>query len=416
MSTAITKIDRGVTTRTEFSGSEIQKTADMAVAAVTARERAIVEAQYLVAERHPRDWMDVRAAMLTHCARPRFAGVCRYAKPVGKKKVNGQWVEEFAKGFTVRFAEVLTQEAGNIKPDTAVTFEDDLIRIVRISVTDLQRNICRSREVTIAKAVEKRGKEKDGLWFPPEGREVISQRINSYGDPVFLVKATDDELRNRVNSEESKTQRDFVFKLCPRDILEDCEDAVTETLAKEDKRDPQAATKKLLDRFQEFGLMPSDLQTYIGRPVAQWTENDRRTLIELGGAIRDGQTTFDEALKARYTTPDDEGEAGTGGAETTQQHDARLKRQAENQLMTAQEKAAQNKLATLTQGGTVGSKVTQADVDKAAAEHKAKQAEQPPDPNRELTAEESRALDAEIAAKEAGGEQPKPAGSRKKLF
>lgn len=396
MSTAIIKhngpdVQRGMTVRDEFSAIQSQSQAETASAAVTARERALVEAQYLMAERHPRDWMDVRAAMLQHCSRPRFAEVSRYAKPVGKKKVNGEWVDEYARGFTVRFAETLSQEMGNVKPDAAVTFEDDMIRIVRFSVTDLEKNIPRSREVTIAKAVEKRGKKKGDIWGPPEGREVISQRINSYGEPTFLVKATDDEIRNRVNSEESKTQRDFTFKLCPRDILEDCEDKINATLTAEDKKDPDAAVKKLLDRFQEFGLVPSDLQAYIGKPVKQWAEKDRQALRELGAAIRDGQITFDEALRAKFATPEE-----SGAEETTAEHDARLQKQMDEQAARIKAAADSNRAA---EGKPP---ITQADIDAELAKKATPEGQAG-------TEEDDRALDAEIMAKDAqvATERPK---------
>ena len=395
--------ERGVTTREEFGSRQVHSQAETAAVAVTARERAVVEAQYIIAERHPRTWMDVRAAMLSHCSRPRFAEIARYAKPIGKEKLNGQWVDKFARGFTVRFAETLTQEMGNIKPETAVTFEDDLIRIIRISVTDLEKNIPRSREVTIAKAVEKRGKKnRAGEFEPPEGREVISSRINSYGEPTYLVRATDDELRNRVNSEESKTQRDLTYKLCPRDILEDCEDAVRETNEKEDKRDPQAATKKLLDRFHEFGLMPSDIQNYVGKPIAQWTDKDRDELRHLGAAIRDGQTTFDEALRAKYMTS----EEGGGDGESDQQRDARLQRQSEDQLRDAKAREEAGIGTTSTADGL--KKITQADIDAELARKKAANTEP-------LTDEQNKALDAEIAARDAakaeGGTDEKPLAS-----
>ncbi len=434
MSTAIIKQDRGTVARQDFTGTQIQTSAETALAAVTARERALVEAHYLMAERHPRTWMDVRAAMLSHCSRPRFAEVSRYAKPIGKAKVNGQWVDNFARGFTVRFAETLSQEMGNIKPETSVTFEDDMIRIIRISVTDLEKNIPRSREVTIAKAVEKRGKKikdhKGEEWGPPEGREVISVRMNSYNEPTYLVKATDDEMRNRVNSEESKTQRDLTYKLCPRDILEDCEDAILATMEKEDKRDPEAALKKLLDRFQEFGLMPSDLQTYIGRPVKQWTEADRQALRELGAAIRDGQTTFDEALKLRHSPPEE-------GEETTAEHDIRLQKQMAEQAARIQQAEEANRERDAKQGQKP---ITQADVDTAKAKNTNPQqtttgeragtdtkaghdsggtareisgARRHGSETADLSDEENRALDAEIAERESNNKPqlaPKPAG------
>lgn len=337
--------ERGITAREEFTGVQRQNSAETALAAVAARERALVEAQYLMSERHPRIWADVRVRILDHCSRPRFAEVSRYKKPVGKKNVNGEWVNLYAAGFTIRFAESLAQEMANVKPESSITFEDDLIRIMRIGVTDLQNNLPWSREVVFAKTVERKGKKKrDGGWDPPEGRDVISQRINSYGDPTFTVIATDDELRAKVNSEIAKTQRDFLIKLCPRDILEDCEDKINEVLAAEDKRDPKAAVKKWLDNFGKVGILPSDLMAYIGKPVEGFADKEVAELRELAQAIKEG-ASFQSCLKAKFdTTSDDEDE-------TPQQRDARLQRQREEQA---------DRIRAATESNAEAEKLTQA--------------------------------------------------------
>lgn len=300
-------VQRGSVARQEFGAQEIQSSAETSMAAVTAREQAVIQAEYLMAERHPRKWMDVRARMMDHCARPRFAEVSRYKKPVGKKFQDGAWVEQFAYGFTVRFAETLAQEMGNVKPQSSITYEDDVLRIVRIGVTDLQRNVPWSREVTFAKTVERKGRRRKGSqteWDPPEGREVISVRANSYGEPTYLVKATEDELRAKVNSELSKTQRDFLIKLTPRDLLEDWEDAVYTTLDRADKADPQAALKRWLDSFHRAGIEPSDLEQFFGgKRVTAFGQAEIAELRELAQAIKEGQTTFQEALRNKFDQP-----------------------------------------------------------------------------------------------------------------
>jgi hypothetical protein len=261
-----------------------------------------------MAERHPRKWADVRVAMLDHCLRPRFAEVSRYKKPVGKKNVNGQWIDSYAEGFSIRFCEALAGEMRNVKPDTSVVYEDDLIRIIRIGVTDLQNNVPWVREVPFAKVVEKRGfKNKKQEWEPPEGREVVGQRINSRGDMTYTVKATEDEMRSKINSETSKTQRDFILKLCPRDLLEDWEDAVRATMEKEDKRDPKAALKKWLDAFHRMGIEPSDLENYFAKNVNALSDSDIKELRELGQAINEGVTTFAQALELKWKRTDDDG-------------------------------------------------------------------------------------------------------------
>jgi len=295
------------TTRSEFGAVETEFAGDTARAGIQAREQAAIQAEYIMAERHPRNWLDVRSAMLDHCKRPRFAEVARFARPVGNEKnEEGKWVPKIATGWSTRFTEVLMQEMRNVKAISSVVWEDDLLRQIRFLVIDLERNVPRGREVTFAKAVERRGfRNRKGEWEPPAGREILSERLNSEGVPVYLVRATDTEMRNVCNSEESKTFRDLIAKLCPRDILEECETQVAETLRTEDKKDPQAALKRILDRFAEFGITPSQLETYIGKPAKQWTSTpggDFEILRGLGAAIREGGITFDQALRERYDT------------------------------------------------------------------------------------------------------------------
>lgn len=335
---------RGGTVREEFGAMESAQFRETSAAAVAARERAIVEAEYIMAERHPRNWMDVRAAMLDHCARPRFAEATRYQRKVGSKLVNGEWVDEIARGFTVRFAQTLAQEMRNLKPFALVTFEDDLIRIVRFGVVDLERNLPRSREVAIAKTVERRGKKRKGTvneYDPPEGRETIAVRLNSEGIPTYTVRATPEELRAKINAEESRTLRDFILRLCLPDILDDCEDKIYATMGAEDQRDPKAAVKRLLDRFAEYSVRPSDLETYIGRSYQQWTVADIKELRELGAAIRDNQTTFQDALRMRYAKADTSDEAPA-------EHDARLRAQiAQQGPPEAAAEVAEQKIAAM---------------------------------------------------------------------
>jgi len=105
MSSTPTTINRGLATRQEFGANEQKTQAELAAAAVSSREEAVIKAEYVMAERHPRVWMNVRTQMKEHCTRLRFAEVARYAKPVGRKNIGGRWVDEYARGWSARFAE-----------------------------------------------------------------------------------------------------------------------------------------------------------------------------------------------------------------------------------------------------------------------------------------------------------------------
>lgn len=326
--------ERGIVLREEFAATESRRQAETALAAVAARERAQVEAMYVMAERHPRNWDTVRVSVLGHCSRPRFAEAAKYRKPVGRKLINGEWREQFVEGLSARFAETAGQEAGNLAKGSLVTYEDDLIRIVRAFVTDVQRNVTLAAELTIAKVVERKGKKKGDGWMPPDGRDVISQRPNSYGETVFLVRATDDEMKNKQNSEISKAQRNFVLQLLPPDIKEEAMERINKVLADPQAIDPTAAKKRIVDSFASIGVMPEDLVTYLSSSLERVGPAQIEELRGLFTAIRDGDTTFQEALRVRFDP------AAEGGEETPQQHDARLQRQMRSQEEVAKERIA----------------------------------------------------------------------------
>jgi len=128
-------------------------------------------------------------------------------------------------------------------------------------------------------------------------------RLNTEGIPTFLVRATEDEMRSKINSEASRVHRDFLIKLTPRDLLEDWEDAVYATMEKADKTDPQAALKKWLDGFHRLGIEPSELEQYFNKPAKAWGAAELQEMRELGQAIKEGSTTFAEALKQKYDQP-----------------------------------------------------------------------------------------------------------------
>lgn len=324
----------GVISREEFGVAETSRHNETAATSVAAREQAAIQARFIMAERHPRDWNVVRVRLLQHCERPRFAEVSRYSKPTGKKKINGEWVETFAEGLSVRFAEVARQEMSNTESTSSVVFEDDLLRIVRAGVSDIERNTHEFREVAITKVVEKRGQKnkKTGEWEPPEGRETVGNpRLNSYGDPVYLVKATEDEVQSRQNSQISKIQRDSTLRLIPKDIRDECEDRCLAVLEDPNKTDPMESRKRIIDSFAKLGVMPDDLVNYMGNSLDKLGAKGWRELSSLGVAIRDGEISFQDALKNKFA-------GGDGEVETEEQRQARIQRQLDEQGEIARRK------------------------------------------------------------------------------
>jgi hypothetical protein len=257
----------------------IASAGETSVAATAARARARVEARYVIALQRPRDLDAVRVRLLKECKRPGFAEVARYHKPIGKGVT----------GLSIRFAEAVARHMGNLDMPCEVVFDDDEKRIVRISVTDLETNATHSYDATITKTVERRELRK--------GQEAVSARTNSYGEVVYLVQASDDDLLNKQNAQISKALRNCVLRLLPGDIADECERLILDTLETQDAKDPDQAKKMLVDSFAGIGVKPEHLAAYLGHPLADATVEELHQLRGLRQAIKDGEATWAAAME-----------------------------------------------------------------------------------------------------------------------
>lgn len=261
---------------------------ETAALAVAEQAKAEIQAQYIVAMQHPRDMDTVRLAILKDCHRPGFAAVAKYSVPRGGKQIVGA---------SIRFAEAAIRCMKNIRVETKVTFDDESRRVLQVSVTDLESNVPYSEAISLDKTIERQQIK--------EGQEVLGTRRNSYGKPVYLVRATEDDLRNKQNAQVSKALRGMALRLLPGDILEEAMAEVDTTLARDDQADPDAARKKLADAYAQMGVMPTDLKAYLGHDLAQCSQPEMLDLRAVYMAIRDGETTWADVLKSRTGTDDE---------------------------------------------------------------------------------------------------------------
>lgn len=280
----------GAMIRSDFSGNEMTTMAETASTAIAAQARAQVESRYIVAMKRPRDWDNVRVALLKECARPGFAKVARYSLPRGNKKVEGP---------TIRFAEAALRCMTNVVPEASAIYDDAQKRIVRVSVTDLEGNVTYNKDVVIEKTVERS--------FLKEGQEPLSVRVNSQGRKTYLVAATDDDLLNKENALVSKALRTQALRLLPGDILEECMDQVQATVKNSDAKDPDAAKKKIADGFARLNVTPAQLKDYLGHELAQCTPAEIAELRALWNALDEGTVTWADAMEHKRG----EREAGT---------------------------------------------------------------------------------------------------------
>lgn len=267
--------------RQTFGSQEIERRRETTAIAAAEHAKASVQARYLVAMQRPRDLDDFRVRLLKHCKRPGFAAMAEYAKPVGGSK---------ARGMSIRFVEAALQEFGNVLPESVVVFDDDEKLIIRVSLTDLERNITYVEDATVWKFVERKS---------PSGAEVIGERRKANGEVVYKVRANDDDFANKLGAATSKKIRNLGLRVLPSDIVEECKLACAATRANESAKDPDADRKRLTDAFAELRVMPSDLKDYLGHDIGTATPAEIDDLRLTYAAIRDGEATWVDTMRAR---------------------------------------------------------------------------------------------------------------------
>jgi hypothetical protein len=287
-----------VTQQNEFSNQVTNTGIETASTAVAAQAKAMVEARYIMAIRRPRDMDVVREKMLKECRRPSFAAVARYQKPIGKDK------SKWPTGPSIRFAEAAVRNMTNITVETMTVYDDREKRIVRVTVTDLEANVPYAQDITITKTIERRKMQ--------QGDTVLRTRTNSYGDTLYILEATDDDIINKQQALISKCVRTLGLRLIPGDIVDECMDIVVETQERADAEDPDAAKRKLFDAFVGIGVRAEQLKEYLGHDAASLEPRELKDLRALYSAIRDGEATWREVMDSKS-----DGETKKSGNATT---------------------------------------------------------------------------------------------------
>jgi hypothetical protein len=262
-----------------------------ATQALTAKATADINARWMIAMHRPRQMPDVRDAILHECKRPNFARAAIYAVPRGDGKI---------KGLTIRFAEAAMKAMGNMGCEAQTLYDSADERVVRVTVTDYEGNTAWSRDLTIRKVKE----------VKKQPARHLGVRLNSYGDVVYTVPASDDDVNTKESAAISKASRTGILRLIPAWLLaearEKCETVQKDAAAK----DPDAERRIMLDAFSELNVKPSWLSEWLGHPAEAATPAQVVELQQLYRAIRDGHTTPDEALRSRRG---DKSDKPTGG-------------------------------------------------------------------------------------------------------
>jgi hypothetical protein len=266
--------------------AQTMRQGEMAIAAMAAKAKAEVEARYVIALRNKRNINSVRVQLLAACKRKAFAQGARYRKPVGGNK--------FVVGFSIRFAEEAIKCMTNVSTEAMVVWDDDAKRDIRVTVTDLETNTTYGDDIVLQKVVERKQLK--------AGQQKLGERLNSYGDRVFLVAATEEEMLNKVNAAKSKIIRNNGLRLIPQDLLEESLREIEKAM-EGDGQDVKAETKKICDAFFNIGVPPQELERYLKHSLDTISPAELGDLRNIYTAIDDEETTWNDVCPSETKGP-----------------------------------------------------------------------------------------------------------------
>jgi hypothetical protein len=269
-----------------FGKSLTHQRAEMAAVQVAKEAESQVNARFIMAMKKPRNEDKALARILNSCRNLHFADSAIYKKPVGNTTIEGA---------SIRLAEEIARNWGNLYINSSIIYEDEARRIIRIMVLDLEANLDYDKTITIEKVVERRS---------GKGREVLDERLNTYGDRVFIVRATEDEMVTKENAQISKAMRNGILRCIPHHIQEEAMLRCKKTIKARIDSDPAAAKNDIIRNFSALNIMPDQIEKYLGHGLAQITSDEIADLLIVYRSIKDKQTTWRDIMDSKVIDAD----------------------------------------------------------------------------------------------------------------
>lgn len=265
------------------------------LAITPAIEQAVTEIKLSaqIALMMPRDEKAATDALLELCDDPVFADQAIWEKKQGRKKdeTTGQWVDNYIDGYSIRFTEAATILWKHIRSSDTVVLDTEGDgdrpgeRTIAVSVWDCQANTSYSSQVHLRKVVERSN---------ADGRQVISERLNSNNRVVFLVHATDDEMQNAQAAKVSKAIRTLQIRILSPRLKKVCWDRCNRTLRTEAERNLPEKRKQMVAGFAAVGVSLAMLERQLSHSIDATNVDELMALSNVLRGIREGETTWKE--------------------------------------------------------------------------------------------------------------------------
>lgn len=232
-----------------------------------AQEAALIDRQIATAKAFPRNITKATESCVAIVSLDKeTATTCHYSVPRGGKSISGP---------SVHLAKIVAQQWGNLRIQTRVIDVDAKHVTSQATCFDLENNIAIQVEVKRS-IMTKNGRMSDDMIT------VTGNAANSIA------------LRNAVYAVVPRAVIDKVYNAAKRMITGDVSDA--------DKL--LVRRKQVIDRCKDaYNVTEAEVLSAIGKAsVNNVTPDDLITLIGIGTAINDGDTTVDEAFRKKNTS------------------------------------------------------------------------------------------------------------------
>jgi hypothetical protein len=234
------------------------------VGVIYQQDKAVIDMQIATAKAYPRNIkraMDNAIAIVSMDRET--ASTCTYSLPRGGKSISGP---------SVHLAKILSQVWGNLRVEAKVVSIDGRQVTSQAVAFDLENNLAIKVEVK---------------------RSIMGNK-GRFNDDMITVTG---------NAANSIAIRNAVLSVIPRNIVDKvykaAKDAITGDISDESKL--ISTRKAVLDGLQNtYGLKEPEILAAIGKAaVNHITGDDLVVLIGIGQAIKDGDTTVEEAFRSK---------------------------------------------------------------------------------------------------------------------
>lgn len=238
------------------------------------QDKAQIDIQIATAKSYPRNIkrsLDNSIAIVTMDAQT--AATCNYSLPRGGKSISGP---------SVHLATILAQNWGNLRAES---------KVVEISGTQItSQAVCFDLENNLAIKVEVK-------------RSIMTKNGRMNDDMITVTG----------NAANSIAFRNAVLKVIPKAVVDKVYNAAKDTITGDISDENKLIQKRKLvfDKLRdEYGITEKEVLTTIGKAaITNVTKEDLVTIIGIGQALKDGDTTVEMAFRSASGKPNPETEA-----------------------------------------------------------------------------------------------------------